>query len=77
MSEEAAILWQDILDLVMGGRVSNLACPFCQKGQIQVTKLARTTRLECPSCRQFIEGAFQDSMETDSPDPLVITKEGQ
>jgi len=57
------ILWQDVLDLVMAGRVSNLRCPFCKTGALKLTKSERKTRLECEGCRKYIEGAFLDQIE--------------
>ncbi len=63
LSEEDMILWQDVLDLVMAGRVSNLMCPFCKTGALKMTRIERKTRLECEHCRKFIEGAFQDQLE--------------
>jgi transposase-like protein len=59
--DEAMLLWQDVLDLVASGRTSDLPCPFCKKGQIQVkdNEVTRQSRLECPSCRQFIVGRFR------------------
>jgi hypothetical protein len=60
VSEDDIILWQDLLDLVMAGRTSNLKCPFCEKGQVEVKRIHRVTRLECPSCRKFIEGSLGD-----------------
>ena len=60
--DEAMMLWQDTLDLVASGRTSDLQCPFCKKGVIQVKndEQSRRTRLECPSCRQFIVGRMAD-----------------
>jgi hypothetical protein len=60
MSEEDIILWQDLLDLVAAGRGSDLVCPFCKKGKVEVTRRERVTRLQCPSCRKFIEGQMGD-----------------
>lgn len=60
MSEEDIILWQDVLDLIVAGRTSNLTCPFCQKVQVEVTRKERVTRVACPGCRRFIEGSFGD-----------------
>ena len=54
------IFWQDVLDAVTAGKTSSLACPFCKRGQIQVTQTGRVTRLECPTCRKFIEGSLQE-----------------
>jgi transposase-like protein len=60
--EEAMMMWQDVLDLVAAGRTSDLTCPFCKKGQVQVKKIEQTrqTRLECSACRQFIVGHLAD-----------------
>ena len=60
MSEEDIILWQDILDEVAAGRLANLRCPFCKTGEIRVERIEHKTRLECPSCRRFIEGALRE-----------------
>ncbi len=59
--EEAMLLWQDVLDLVQAGK-TDLPCPFCKKGQIQVKQVegTRMTRLECPACRQYVQGRFAD-----------------
>ena len=56
--DDAMMMWQDTLDLIASGRTTDLACPFCKKGNIQVKKdeASRQTRLECPSCRQFLVG---------------------
>lgn len=61
--EEDIILWQDVLDLVQAGRPSNILCPFCKKGTIQINRRERVSRLECPSCRKYIEGSFPDDLE--------------
>lgn len=58
LSEDDIICWQDLLDSVASGRVSDLSCPFCQAGSIRISQRERVTRLECPSCRHFIEGQF-------------------
>jgi hypothetical protein len=58
MDEEESLLWQDVLDEVVAGRTQNLRCPFCQKGEIALTKperKERLTRCECKACRRFIE----------------------
>jgi hypothetical protein len=55
LSDEDVILWQDVLDLVMSGRTSNLTCPFCKNGQLKVHTDERKTRVLCESCRKFIE----------------------
>ena len=54
--EEAAMVWQDTLDEVSAGRVTNLRCPFCSKGEISVDRNDQRLRLECRACKRFIEG---------------------
>jgi hypothetical protein len=60
VSEEDIVYWQDLLDLIAAGRMGDLICPFCKQGQVLVTQRQRVTRLECPVCRRFIEGQFQE-----------------
>jgi hypothetical protein len=57
--DEALLMWQDVLDDVAAGRVSNLRCPFCQ-GAVAVDQNPQRTRLECKSCRRYIEGKLGD-----------------
>ena len=59
MSEdEDMIVWQDVLDLVVAGKTS-LRCPFCTKGELKISEQPlRRTRVECPTCRKFIEVAL-------------------
>jgi hypothetical protein len=56
VDEEAAMVWQDVLDEVAAGRVQNLRCPFCQKGEVTVDRNEQRLRLECRACRRYIEG---------------------
>ena len=60
MSEDDVIYWQDVLESVLGGRVSNLKCPFCYEGDVTVTKKERVTLVKCGKCGQFIEGKFSN-----------------
>jgi hypothetical protein len=62
MDDDDLVLWQDVLDDVANGKISNLKCPFCQKGEVKVSLPDATrqmTRLECTACRKFIEGKMQ------------------
>ena len=59
MSEDDIIHWQELLDEVGAGRVQGLRCPFCKKGDVVVDKNEQRTRLECRSCRRFVEGRFE------------------
>lgn len=54
------IIWQDVLDDVAAGRVVGLTCPFCKKGEIKVDRQPQRTRLECASCKRFIEGRMAE-----------------
>ena len=42
MDEEAAMVWQDVLDQVAAGREQNLRCPFCSKGEIPSIATSQT-----------------------------------
>jgi hypothetical protein len=55
LSDEDEILLQDVLDLVMAGRTADIACPWCKKGVLQVTKKDKVTRLVCPACRKYVD----------------------
>lgn len=54
--DEAAMMWQDVLDEVAAGRTRNRHCPYCEKGELTVTldEQTRRTRVECKSCKRFI-----------------------
>jgi hypothetical protein len=60
MDEDEVIIWQDVLDDVAAGRVVGLTCPFCKKGEIKVDRQPQRTRLECASCKRFIEGRMAE-----------------
>ena len=36
--EEEALIWQDVLDDIVAGRVTNLLCPFCKKNPVFIDK---------------------------------------
>jgi hypothetical protein len=55
VDDEAAMVWQDVLDEVVAGRVQNLRCPVCGKGDIVIDRNEQRLRLECRACRRFIE----------------------
>jgi hypothetical protein len=61
VDEEAAMVWQDVLDEVAAGRERDLRCPFCQQGQVAVDRNEQRVRLECRGCRRFIEGRLASS----------------
>ena len=58
MSDDDFIYWQDVLDDLAAGRKTPLRCPFCQTEGLTVTSKGVGTRIECSSCRHFIEGRF-------------------
>ncbi len=62
IDDEAAMMWQDVLDEVAAGRPRNLHCPYCQKGEISVTRDEQTkrTKVECRGCKRFIELRLAD-----------------
>ena len=63
MDEEAAMVWQEVLDEVAAGRERNLRCPFCQKGEVAVDRTEQRMRLECRACKRYIEGRLNVSAE--------------
>lgn len=58
MSEDDFIYWQDVLDDVASGKTAQLRCPFCQTIGVTVKETPAGLRIECPSCRHYIEGRF-------------------
>jgi len=60
MGDDDFIYWQDVLDEIAAGRRAQLRCPFCQTAGLAITEKGpgTTTRIECASCRHFIEGRF-------------------
>lgn len=58
--DEAAVLWQDVLDDVAAGRVQGLRCPLCKQGDVKVDRNPQRLRLECTRCRGFIEGRLAE-----------------
>lgn len=63
MTDEDEILLQEVLDLVMAGRTSEIQCPWCKKGILQVSKKDKTTRLTCPGCRKFVDVGLADEFQ--------------
>ncbi len=57
--EEEALIWQDVLDDIVAGRLTNLLCPFCKKNPVHIDRQPLKTRVECRVCQRFIEGRFQ------------------
>jgi len=54
--DEAAMMWQNVLDEVASGRPRNLHCPYCEKEVAVITdEQTRRTRITCKDCKRFIE----------------------
>ena len=64
LDEEAAMMWQDVLDEVAAGRARNLHCPYCQVGEVAITHDEQTkrTKVECRGCKRFIEVRMADAV---------------
>jgi hypothetical protein len=62
--DEAAMMWQDVLDEVAAGRPRNLRCPYCEKGEVVVTgdEQTKRTKIECRGCKRFIEVRLADAV---------------
>ena len=59
VDEEALIAWQDVLDMVVAGRPSEVGCPFCNHRPLTIEEVDHSTRITCPKCKKFIQGRFQ------------------
>ena len=53
--EEEALIWQDVLDDIVAGRVTNLLCPFCKKNPVTIDDAAKRAEVEA-----FLEGLDED-----------------
>jgi len=62
VSEDDIIYWQDVLELVLAKKTTNLKCPFCQADSLTVTKRERVTQVRCTAkgCGHYIEGRFPE-----------------
>jgi hypothetical protein len=52
VDEEALIAWQDVLDMVVAGRPSEV-------GPLTIEEVENTTKISCSKCGKFIQGRFQ------------------
>ncbi len=59
MDEEALILWQDVLDMVMNGRPNEIGCPHCGHRPLTIEAIEQQTRISCGKCKKFIQGRFE------------------
>jgi len=58
VDEEALILWQDVLDMVMNGRPNEIGCPHCGHRPLVIEEIDQSTRISCSKCKKFIQGRF-------------------
>ena len=59
MDEEALIMWQDVLDMVVNGRPNEVACPHCNNRPLKIEEVEGSTKISCTKCGKFIQGRFQ------------------
>ena len=58
VDEEALIVWQDVLDMVVNGRPNEVACPYCNHRPLTIEEIDQSTRISCSKCGKFIQGRF-------------------
>ena len=58
MDEEALIVWQDVLDMVVNGRPNEVACPYCHHRPLTIEEIDQSTRISCSKCGKYIQGRF-------------------
>ena len=58
MDEEALIVWQDVLDMVVNGRPNEVACPICHHRPLTIEEIDQSTRISCGKCGKYIQGRF-------------------
>jgi ribosomal protein S27E len=58
VDEEALIVWQDVLDMVVNGRPNEVACPHCNHRPLTIEEIDQSTRISCSKCGKFIQGRF-------------------
>ena len=58
VDEEALIVWQDVLDMVVNGRPNEVACPHCNHRPLTIEEIEQSTRISCSKCGKFIQGRF-------------------
>ncbi|MSP59287.1 MAG: hypothetical protein EXR72_02920 [Myxococcales bacterium] len=46
---------QEVMDLILAGRTSDLTCPFCSGDKLEEESSAWGKRYVCPKCDKFIE----------------------
>ncbi len=58
MSEDDAVIWQDVLEEILAGRGGALACPHCNHSPLKVDNTTELTKISCSGCEAFIQGRF-------------------
>jgi transcription elongation factor Elf1 len=58
VDEEALVVWQDVLDMVVNGRPNEVACPHCNHRPLTIEEIDQSTRISCSKCGKFIQGRF-------------------
>ena len=58
VDEEALVVWQDVLDMVVNGRPNEVACPHCNHRPLTIEEIDQATRISCSKCGKFIQGRF-------------------
>lgn len=58
VDEEALIVWQDVLDMVVNGRPNEVACPHCNHRPLTIEEVDQSTRISCSKCGKYIQGRF-------------------
>ena len=58
VDEEALVVWQDVLDMVVNGRPNDVACPYCNHRPLTIEEIEQSTRISCSKCGKFIQGRF-------------------
>ena len=48
-------VWYEVLDAVMSGRTSQLACPECHAAGMQVEERGDRVMVSCASCKRSVE----------------------
>lgn len=59
MDEEALMLWQDVLEMVVNKRPNEIGCPHCGHKPLVIEEIDHTTKISCTKCKQYIQGRFE------------------
>lgn len=56
LDDDAMVIWQDVLDVVVAGRPGEASCPLCSHRPLQVEDVLGQTKISCAKCGAFIQG---------------------